>query len=131
MNEKDLKSRTKKFALDVIKFVGGLPYSIVNRNLGDQLLRSSTSVSANYRAACRGRSKAEFIAKLGTCEEEADEAMHWLELLIESNIADTEITQQLKKEANELTAIFASSIKTSRANLPSNSKITNPNSKII
>ncbi len=128
MNEKDLKIRTKNFALAVIKFVGVLPYSIVNRNLGDQLLRSSTSVSANYRAACRGRSKAEFIAKLGICEEEADEALHWLELFIESGIADTEAIQQLKKEANELTSIFAASIKTSRANLQS--KIILPKSKI-
>lgn len=131
MNEKDLKYRTKKFALEVIRFVGTLPYNIVNRNLEDQLLRSSTSVSANYRAACRGRSKAEFISKLGTCEEEADEALHWLELFIESGIANNETTQQLKKEANELTAIFAASIKTSRSNLASDSKITNPKSKIV
>jgi len=129
MNERDLKARTKKFALAVIQFVGTLQYSIVNRNLGDQLLRSATSVSAN-RAACRGRSKAEFIAKLGTCEEEADEAMHWLELFIESEIANNETTQHLKKEANELTSIFAASIKTSRANMPQQSKITNPKSKM-
>ena len=122
MNETDLKIRTKKFALAVIQFTGTLSYNIVNRNLGDQLLRSSTSVSANYRAACRGRSKAEFIAKLGICEEEADEAMHWLELLIESGVANNETTQQLKKEANELTSIFAASIKTSRANLSANPK---------
>lgn len=113
MNEKDLKTRTQKFALEVIKFVGTLSYSITNRNLGDQLLRCATSVSANYRAACRGRSKAEFIAKLGICEEEADEAVHWLELFILSGIADNETTIQLKTEANELTAIFVSSIKTS------------------
>jgi four helix bundle protein len=130
MTEKDLKTRTKKFALAVIKFVGTLPYNIVNRNLGDQLLRCATSVSANYRAACRGRSKAEFIAKLGICEEEADEALHWLELMIESEIANQEITIELKKEANELTAIFASSIKTSRINLAAQSKIENPKSKI-
>ncbi len=126
MNERDLKTRTQKFALEVIKFVGTLSYSITNRNLGDQLLRCATSVSANYRAACRGRSKAEFIAKLGICEEEADEAVHWLELFILSGIADNETTIQLKKEANELTAIFVSSIKTSRSSLP----LKNPKSAI-
>ncbi len=126
MNERDLKTRTQKFALDVIKFVGTLNYSIANRNLGDQLLRCATSVSANYRAACRGRSKAEFIAKLGICEEEADEAVHWLELFKLSGIADNETTVQLKKEANELTAIFVSSIKTSRSSLP----LKNPKSAI-
>jgi four helix bundle protein len=130
MNEIDLKLRTKKFALEVIKVVGSLPYNMVNRNLGDQLLRSATSVSANYRAACRGRSKAEFIAKLGICEEEADEASHWLELFMESEIANNDIMLTLRKEAHELTAIFAASIKTSRHNISADSKIPNPKSKI-
>lgn len=118
MNEADLKKRTNKFALDVISFVNSLPNTIANKNLGNQLFRSATSVSANYRAACRGRSSAEFIAKLGTCEEEADEYIHWLELFIESGIANNETTNRLKTEADELTAIFVTSIKTARGNQP-------------
>lgn len=114
MNENDLKKRTKQFSLNVIKFVSPLPYNNVTGVLGKQLLRSSSSVAANYRSACRGRSKAEFIAKLGICVEEADESMLWLELFIESGVANNEVTKKLWKEANELTAIFTSSIKTSK-----------------
>src|SRR6476620_8516287 len=102
MYEKDLKKRTKKFALEVINLVSSLPKNSATYVLGNQLLRSGTSVAANYRSACRGRSKAEFIAKLGICHEEADETMLWLELLIESKIADNTETQRLLKEADEL-----------------------------
>ncbi|MFN8286082.1 MAG: four helix bundle protein [Chitinophagales bacterium] len=111
---KDLKDRTKKFSLLVIKFITSLPYSETKNVLGKQLLRSATSVAANYRSACRGRSRAEFVAKLGIVLEEADESVLWLELFIESGIANTETAQKLLKEANELTAIFTSSIKTSK-----------------
>ena len=79
MNEKDLLQRTKDFALRVIKLVNALPNNPAGRTIGGQLIRSGTSVASNYRAACRGRSKAEFIAKLGIVEEEADESALWLE----------------------------------------------------
>src|SRR3989440_11521347 len=84
MTERDLIDRTKKFALRIIKLVGALPRTIEGRSIAGQLMRSGTSVAANYRAACRARSKAEFIAKLGTVEEEADESAFWLELIIDS-----------------------------------------------
>ncbi len=128
MNQTELKNRTKQFALAVIQLVSALPYNIVNRNLGDQLLRSATSVSANYRAACKARSKAEFIAKLGICAEEADEAMHWLELFIESKIADSKEVMVLQKEANELASIFVASIKTLKQNHPLKSQISHQKS---
>ena len=84
MNENELKQRTKNFALRVIKLVNALPNNMAGRAIGNQLIRAGTSVAANYRAACRGRSKAEFIAKLGTVEEEADESCLWMELIIET-----------------------------------------------
>jgi four helix bundle protein len=116
MKENDLLSRTKAFALRVIKLVDSLPNTLAGRTLGGQLIRSGTSVSANYRAACRARSKAEFIAKLGIVEEEADESCHWLELIIESKLMREVLVQDLLKEANEITAIIVSSKKTARRN---------------
>lgn len=116
MNEKDLQRRTKRFSLAVIKFVSSLTQSPVERTLGNQLLRSGTSVGANYRAACRGRSAAEFISKLGTVEEEADESAFWMELITESGIANDERTRWLLSEARELTAIMVASRKTAAAN---------------
>ncbi len=126
MTEADLKKRTKQFSIDVIKFVSSLPHGEVKSVLGRQLMRSATSVAANYRSACRGRSKAEFIAKLGICEEEADESMLWLELFMETGFADNVNAKKLWKEADELTAIFTSSIITSRKSGP----IQNQQSKI-
>ena len=114
MNENDLLNRTKAFALRVIRLVDALPKTSVGKAIGNQLIRSGTSVSANYRAACRGRSKAEFIAKLGVVEEEADESCHWLELIIESGMMDETLVAPLLKEANEITAIMAASKKTAR-----------------
>ena len=114
MNEKELKERTKQFALRVLKFVDSLPNTTAGRALGDQLVRSGTGVGANYRAACRGRSKAEFIAKLGNVEEEADESAYWLELIADGGLLPRKMVDPLYQEANELTAIFAASIKTSR-----------------
>lgn len=109
MNENELKQRTKRFALRVIKLVGALPKNVEGRAIGAQLVRSGTSVGANYRAACRGRSKAEFIAKLGTVEEEADESAYWLELIIDSGLLKEGRVKPLLQEANELTAIMAAS----------------------
>ena len=110
----DLKERTKKFALRTIKLVEALPRTRTGDVLGRQLLRSGTSVGANYRAACRARSDAEFRAKLGIVEEEADESVFWLELITDSGLMKPPRTTELLKEAHELTAIMVSSIKTSR-----------------
>ena len=111
MTEADLKRRTKHFALRVIKLVGSLPGTIEGRAIGQQLIRSGTSIGANYRAACRGRSKAEFVAKLGIVEEEADESEYWLELIIDSGLLTRDRVDPLRNEAGELVAIFVASRK--------------------
>jgi four helix bundle protein len=112
MDEDELKRRTKRFALQVMALVGSLPITTVGRAIGGQLVRSGTSVGANYRAACRGRSKAEFSAKLGTVEEEADESGYWMELIIEGKLMKEERVLPLLREANEIAAIMAASRKT-------------------
>ena len=109
MTEKELKGRTKQFALRVIELVGALPNNTVGRVIGGQLIRSGTSVGANYRAACRGRSKSEFRAKLGTVEEEADESGYWLELIIDAKLLSEGKVSRLLQEASELTAIMVAS----------------------
>ena len=124
MDEEELKRRTKQFALRIIKLVDALPKTTSGRAIGNQLVRCGTSVGANYRSACRGRSKAEFIAKLGIVEEEADESEFWLELLIDGEIMKKELVEPLRVEAGELTAIFTSSIKSAKRNLKS--QIKNP-----
>jgi len=116
MTENELLQRTKSFALRVIKLVNALPNNTVGRAIGNQLIRSGTSVASNYRAACRGRSKAEFIAKLGTVEEEADESGLWMELIIESKLMDENLVRGLCNEAVELTKIMASSKISARGN---------------
>jgi len=119
MNEAALKQRTKDFAKLIINLCRSLPNNREGCLIGDQLFRSGTSVAANYRAACRGRSKAEFISKLSIVVEEADEAQFWLELLKEMNITNDLSVNELLKEANELVSIFVSSIKTTKRNLKS------------
>src|SRR5438105_8959385 len=109
MNADDLKKRTKQFALRILKLVAALPNTVAGRAIGGQLVRAGTSVGANYRAACRGRSKAEFIAKLGTVEEEADESGYWLELIVDAALMKESQVKPLLQEANELTAIMAAS----------------------
>lgn len=109
MTADELKKRTKQFGLRVLKLVSALPNTIAGRAIGGQLVRSGTSVGANYRAACRGRSKAEFVAKMGIAEEEADESGYWMELVIEGNLLRQKQVQPLLNEANELTRIFAQS----------------------
>lgn len=111
---KDLKDRTKQFALRVIRLYRALPRNEEARVIGKQLLRSGTSIGANYRAACRGRSKAEFVAKLGIVLEEADETVFWLELLQESDIMNVQSLAPLVQEARELTAIFVASVCTAK-----------------
>lgn len=110
-----MKKRTKAFALRVIKLVDALPNRKVCSDLGRQLLRAGTSVGANYRAACRARSVAEFRAKLGIVEEEADEAIYWMELLVESNHMKLSRLESLMEEAEEILKIIVSAIKASTA----------------
>jgi four helix bundle protein len=112
MTEEMFKQRTKKLALNVIGFVEKLPKSRTADVLGKQLLRSATSVGANYRAACRGRSTADIIAKLGIVEEEADETLYWMELLVESEMVSQANAQSIMSEANEILAMTVASIKT-------------------
>jgi four helix bundle protein len=109
MTSDELKKRTKQFSLRVLKLVAALPKTVAGRAIGGQLVRSGTSVGANYRAACRGRSKAEFIAKIGTCEEEADESAYWMEVIIEGELLKPTQVESLLHEAEELTRIFAQS----------------------
>jgi four helix bundle protein len=114
-NSKDLKDRTKKFAVSIIRMVDKLPRSIASEVIARQLVRSATSVGANYRAASRARSKAEFIAKLQIVLEESDETQYWLELLLELELLDRQVLQGSIQEADELTAIFVSALKTARS----------------
>ena len=114
MEEKELKDRTKRFALRVIRLVSALPRSQLSRVLGGQLLRAGTSVGANYRAACRARSMADFISKLGIVVEEVDETSYWMELMVESKLVKENRMREIMREAGELTAIFTSSILTAK-----------------
>lgn len=109
----DLRGRTKRFALRILRLYRALPAKDA-RILGRQLLRSGTSVGANYRAACRARSRAEFIAKLGVVLEESDESVFWLELLLQGGILSEEQMGALIKEAKELTSIFVTSLRTAK-----------------
>jgi four helix bundle protein len=109
-----LRGRTKKFALRVMNLVNALPNTRAGDVIGKQLLRSATSVGANYRAAQRGRSRAEFCAKLGIVEEECDESAYWLELLCESGMVPEKLLADLIREANEITAMVVASIRTAR-----------------
>jgi len=115
VNADDLKKRTKRFALRILKMVSALPNTVQGRTIGGQLARAGTSVGANYRAACRGRSRAEFVAKLGIVIEEADESGFWLELIIEGELLRAELVQPLLDEANELTGIMTRSHMTAAA----------------
>jgi len=141
MTEDELKKRTKQFALRTLKLISALPHTTAGRSISNQLARSSTSVPANYRATCRGRSKAEFVSKLGVVEEEADESAFWLELIIEGELLKRSLVEPLWREANELVAIMTSSRKSaSRSLLPvsprkglrerTNAPIANQKSKI-
>ena len=116
MDKDELKARTKLFALRTMRLVGALPGTSVGRTIGGQLVRCGTSVGANYRAACRGRSTAEFIARIGIVEEEADECVWWLELVIEGDLLPADQVEPLQKEAKELTAIFTATGRTAKQN---------------
>ena len=130
MSEPDLKKRTKAFALRILKLVDALPKTTAGRELSSQIVRSGTSVAANYRAACRAKSTADFIVKVGIVEEEADETLFWLELLEESELVTAAKLAAIKQEANELIAITVTSIKTARRNRADNSALRIPNSTL-
>ncbi|MBW4489983.1 MAG: four helix bundle protein [Trichocoleus desertorum ATA4-8-CV12] len=115
MDEQTFKQRTKDLALRVIRLINALPHDKVAEVIGKQLLRSATSVGANYRAACRGKSTADVIAKLCIVEEEADETLYWLELLIEAEVVPAPKLEKLMVETNEVVAMTVASIKTLRA----------------
>ena len=114
MTPKELKDRTKRFAVDVIRLCRELPSTLDAKRVGGQLIDASTSVAANYRAACRARSRPEFIAKLGVVLEESDESLFWLELMVDANLVTKARAERLLKEADELTAIFTTSVKTAK-----------------
>jgi len=114
MTPEDMKKRTKAFALRAIRAAGALPRTQSGAVLGRQLLRAGTSVGANYRAACRARSKSEFAAKLGIVEEECDESLYWMELIIEAGLLPRTKLSPLMKEAEEILAIVVASITTAR-----------------
>lgn len=116
MDQIILKQRTKSFSLRILKLVDALPKTVAGRAISSQLIRSGTSIGANFRSACRGRSKAEFIAKLGVVLEEADETVYWLELITESNMLSKKQVVELHKEADSLAAIFFSMIRSAKQN---------------
>ncbi|MFD0751559.1 four helix bundle protein [Mucilaginibacter calamicampi] len=116
MDKTELKRRSQKFAVDIIRFTGNLPNSRELNVLCNQVIRSATSVGANYRAACKGKSTADFINKIVICEEEADECIYWLDLMIEADLVRPTVMAQLRNEANELTAIFTAIGKTAKEN---------------
>ena len=115
MKQDDLKERTKKFALSVINVIEALSKTVTGKAITNQLIRASTSVAANYRAACRSKSTKDFIYKLGIVEEETDESLYWMELLIESGIVAASRLSDLMVEGNKILAIIVSSIKTAKS----------------
>jgi four helix bundle protein len=119
MDAEQLKQQTKQYALRVIKVVESLPSTKSGSIIGNQLLRSGTSVGANYRAACRGRSKPDLASKIGIVIEEADESLYWMELLVESGTIPKDRLSPLMQEADELIAIFTSSAISAKKNLAS------------
>ncbi|HLB61014.1 MAG TPA: four helix bundle protein [Patescibacteria group bacterium] len=116
MNKEILKRRTKEYSLRIIKLVAALPKTMTARVIGNQLLKSGTSVGANYRSALRSRSKSEFIAKLGIVIEEGDESAFWLELIIESKLLEKRLVEPLLQETNEIISIMVSSLKSIKKN---------------
>jgi len=115
MTRDEMRRRTKAYANRIVKLCSSLPSNWVAQTLGKQLLRSGTSVGANYRAVCRAKSTPDFINKLRIVEEECDETLFWMELLVDNNIIKASRLAELMKEANELLAIVVSSAKTARA----------------
>jgi four helix bundle protein len=118
----ELKKRTKEFALRCIQLADALPKTRVGNIIAAQLIRSATSVGANYRAACRARSVPDFISKMGITLEETDESVYWMEVIIESGMQSENRVSALMKEGNELVSIFVASLNTAQKRLPQRSK---------
>ncbi|MCL5997175.1 MAG: four helix bundle protein [Chloroflexi bacterium] len=114
MDEQQFKDRTKRLALNIIRLVEALPTTTTANTIGRQLLRCGTSVGANYRAACRAKSTADMLAKLGIVEEEADETLYWMELLIDTRLVPSTLVADLMKETDEIVAMTVASEKTLR-----------------
>lgn len=123
-----MKKRTKAYALRVLKLTESLPLGKSADVIGKQLLRCGTSVGANYRAACRAKSTADFIAKLAIVEEEADESIYWIELLVESGLVKENLVRNLLDEADQILSIIVSAIKTTKEKRNPNSEVPNPKS---
>jgi four helix bundle protein len=117
MNKENLNARIKQFVVRIAKLIEQLPETKTSNTISGQIIRSATSIGANYRAACRSKSKRDFINKLKIVEEETDETIYWLELIEDCRQIKPERIKSLKSECNELLAIFVSSIKTARENL--------------
>jgi four helix bundle protein len=130
MTPDEMKRRTRAFALRVIRLVESLANTKTAQHIGYQLIRAGTSVAANYRASCRAKSRADFIAKMGIVEEEADECVFWLEMLVDAEIIVEKLLAPLMGEAGEITAIVVSSITTARGQKRPRTKIRNPHSAI-
>jgi len=134
MNADDMKERTRAFALRVIRLAESLPNTPTSNVIRNQMVRCGTSVGANYRAACRAKSRPDFIAKMGIVEEEADESSYWIELLIDAGIVNRERVADLLREGDEIVSIVVSSIKTARTGSPkpvSKSVFRIPQSEIV
>lgn len=114
MTRTEFRRRTFQFAIRCIRLAEALPQTSVSQIIARQLIRAATSVGANYRAAIRGRSRADFIAKMGIVEEECDEALYWIEVLLELEVVSEARTKELQREASEIVAVTVSSIKTAR-----------------
>ena len=118
MTKDELKLRTKQFAINIIKLVEDLPNTKAGNTIGNQIIRSGTSVAANYRSACRARSNADFISKITIVEEECDETLFWIELIMDSGLLKKDRLTDMIREANELTAIFTATGRTAKQNHP-------------
>jgi four helix bundle protein len=120
MTPSELKLRTKRFAVDIVKFARTLPTDPVTVVIARQIVKSGTSVGANYRSSCRGKSKADFISKIAIAEDEADETQYWLEVLVESGAVRPDAVAKYMDEADQLVRIFVASINTARGSRRSN-----------
>jgi four helix bundle protein len=116
MASNQFKKRTFEFGIRCVRLVEALPKTMTAQTIGKQLLRAGTSVGANYRAAVRGRSRADFVSRMGIVEEECDESLHWIDVLIALGLVSQKRVEELRKEADEIIAIAVSSIKTARKN---------------
>jgi four helix bundle protein len=116
MGSDEFRKRTFEFGIRCVRLVETLPKTMTAQTIGKQLLRAGTSVGANYRAAIRGRSRGDFLSRMGIVEEECDESLHWIDVLVELGFVSQKRVQELRKEANEIIAIAVSSIKTARRN---------------